>query len=603
MMSELCPAVDRAGLPVEAIRLYREQIAAAEAMAADPAVAPVHQQWKAIKQQAQQGIQQALRASKPEPAPSTPGCSGPVPDSPRSGESVDLYLSVAQVRDSSRRPSRAGWSRSAPQARRRRREAPTRSPRASPRSWAGPPTTSPPTSPPPSWPSPRGSRPRSTRRPRGWPSLVERTPLETLPAGRAPEAARPTPGSGPTPAKRLGLWLVARECWTRAGMKARGDLFAARALEAARRQADPDGPRPCSASGARSSSTWATASQAERRWSELLDLVLARPEPKASAEGGQPEAVPATPRENFDQAIALARMAADRGLTPLSIRAVREAFRGGSPVGASARHRRLEPGDRRRIAASIAMIVRTKRADEDDGASGQLADDDNDGPSADAATAPIASRIAELDRPLGRPTACAPRERLRDPPRRRPAARPPLRRRPLPARPGPRHRQASQEPRRPARRPWPSARRGRRAAGRPSGPERGARSPSSPAWCSRPRSNLASGRPEAAAPTLDQIEIRLASDTLKVSAELAAHAALPALEPSPSREKSAEAVLDRAIKNLSTQAGRRAAGHPDARPRPATTSTSGGSKPRRKPAPRLPRPPGEGRTPRTRTTR
>ena len=120
----------------------------------------------------------------------------------------------------------------------------------------------------------------------------------------------------------------------KAGMKARGDLFAARSLDAARRQADPRWVSAMLREWGQVDLDLGDREQAETRWSELLEVVLARPEPKKPAgKDGRTEPAPATPRDDFDKAILLARMAAERGLTPLSIKAVREAFRGGSPVG------------------------------------------------------------------------------------------------------------------------------------------------------------------------------------------------------------------------------------------------------------------------------
>src|SRR5262249_49445214 len=64
--------------------------------------------------------------------------------------------------------------------------------------------------------------------------LAEETPLEPLPPG-----ARANARQRADAAKQLGLWLVARECASRDAHRATGEILADRAIEAARRQADP----------------------------------------------------------------------------------------------------------------------------------------------------------------------------------------------------------------------------------------------------------------------------------------------------------------------------------------------------------------------------
>ena len=64
------------------------------------------------------------------------------------------------------------------------------------------------------------------------------------------------------------------------------------------------------------------------RWSSMLDLVLdARPTTKGR--------VPALPLDRFHLAAQVAKLAAEAGMTDLSLKAVREALKGGPPVSAT----------------------------------------------------------------------------------------------------------------------------------------------------------------------------------------------------------------------------------------------------------------------------
>ena len=63
--------------------------------------------------------------------------------------------------------------------------------------------------------------------------VVDRTPLESL-----PERAHANTRQRAEAARQVPLWLVARACWKQKAWQEYGDRFAARAIEAARRQAD-----------------------------------------------------------------------------------------------------------------------------------------------------------------------------------------------------------------------------------------------------------------------------------------------------------------------------------------------------------------------------
>ena len=531
-----------------AIELYREQGAAAEAMAKDTQMSQYLNNAEGIKQQAREGMLQALRASKPEAlAPAIATLFRPGPERSKSGEAIELYVWIVELGFEKTAVSgglvemirRLGVEGGTP--------AEVSSGLASllaqaPDDFAaniaaallacaeGRPAT---------------IDEAMTR----LVGLVGRKPLEILAPGRAGggSTARPNARQRADASKQLGLWLVARECWTRAGMKERGDVFAARALEAARRQADPRWAKAMLREWGQVDLDLGDREQAERRWSELLDLVLARPEPrKAASKDGRPAALPATPRENFDTAILLAKMAAERGLDSLSIRAVREAFRGGSPVGAqlgidasNVAIGAVNPPQMSTTGRAVTKMARRR-----------VVNTNTEDASTEAMTGPIEARVVELEGlwaaeglppraayetlrdvvlPVGRPsdvdlyplglglaTARHPRslgDRLAT----------------LAVRVG-----AADELKRAAR-----ARRGRPISELSS-------------LVLQVQIELASRHPEAAATLLDEVEARLGKDTLKASAELASHAALPALDV-PGARKSAEAVLERAIKNLSTQ--------------------------------------------------
>ena len=102
--------------------------------------------------------------------------------------------------------------------------------------------------------------------------LVESTPLDSL-----EKSARPNARQREQAARQMALWLVAHEAMKDESTRTAGERLATRALEAARRQTD---------------NTWALAmlrqrghqaletsdrTAAEKHWSEMLDVILARP--------------------------------------------------------------------------------------------------------------------------------------------------------------------------------------------------------------------------------------------------------------------------------------------------------------------------------------
>jgi tetratricopeptide (TPR) repeat protein len=534
------------GYSGDAVGLYREQIAASLAMEKDPQ-ASQYINVEGMVQQARQSIQQALRTSKAETQRAmVASLLRPASEKPKPGEAVDLYLTLPQLgfekdrvsggivevfrklADSGGTPVEAASGLAS-----LLEQSPddfTVNIAAALLAFA------------------EGKRPAIEASTSRLLALAERSPLEVIPSRPGRSTPRPNSRQRADAGRRLGLWLVARECWTRGGMKPLGDRFAAQALEAARRHADPRWPQ------AMLRREWGQVEidlgdreQAARRWSELLDMVLAHPDSKKSAaKDGRPEPVPATPREQFDKAILLARMAAERGLMPLSTRAVREAFRGGSPVGAQLGidASNLAIGGQPQAFTATRVVNRLVRAPRvntgwDDG-------------SGDATTAPIMVRISELER-LWALEGVEPRLRyevLRD------VALPVGRANDVDLYPLGLGFATAKHPRSLgdllaslAVRVGAADELREAASARHGSPVSELSS-----LVLQAQIDLASDRPGAVSATLRAIEVRLAKDSLKASAELAAHAALAALEV-PEAEESAVLVLERVVRNIASQTG------------------------------------------------
>jgi tetratricopeptide (TPR) repeat protein len=220
--------------------------------------------------------------------------------------------------------------------------------------------------------------------------LIERAPLEDLKGARANSRQRADA------ARRIGAWLVARECWKRESMREAGDALAASALDAAKRLTDP-------LWGLVMLREWGQVlldrgdrAGAERLWGEILDQVLANPSARQQTAHDQRAlpparasvpAVPATPAapaspapaagapikkisqlatpgntkarspgtgsarpaasarpaprnagaapitlDRYMQAMELGKLAAERDLFSLSFRAVRESLKAGPPI-------------------------------------------------------------------------------------------------------------------------------------------------------------------------------------------------------------------------------------------------------------------------------
>ncbi len=205
--------------------------------------------------------------------------------------------------------------------------------------------------------------------------LMERTPLEVLSEGAHANTRQRT-----LAARQVPLWLVARVCRKQEPWREYGDRFAARAVEAARRQSDNRWMLAMLRERGQSALDRGNSKDVEADWGRMLELILARkPEKKGAAGGPRPvpataemvrspavaAATPTAPRtkaaprpeagaarvaglrvmphpgagnvpiltlDRFEQAMQVARLAADKGLTALSVRALREALKGGPPV-------------------------------------------------------------------------------------------------------------------------------------------------------------------------------------------------------------------------------------------------------------------------------
>ena len=219
--------------------------------------------------------------------------------------------------------------------------------------------------------------------------LVDAAPLDPLPEGARPNARQRAEAH-----KQLGLWLVARACWKRESLKPMGDPLAHRALQAASRQNDNLWSLAMLREWGQRSLDAGDRAAAEKRWSDMLDVVLFNPlAKKAAAKAAKPALVPVTlpaapkpeakeagPRtdgqaavggvrsllaasmlgqvtapttttrvasaspamrgpsptvEKFQQAAQLAKLAAEKGLPDLSIRAIRDSLTFGPPVSGS----------------------------------------------------------------------------------------------------------------------------------------------------------------------------------------------------------------------------------------------------------------------------
>ncbi len=201
--------------------------------------------------------------------------------------------------------------------------------------------------------------------------LVEATPLEPLPPGKRANARQRTEA-----ARQIGLWLVARLCLERKELRAVGVQLGERAVEAASRQLDYDMALAMLREWGQLELDRGDRQAAEQRWKQMLRLVLPVPvSPRRqdssrtgasnrspsteysvlstqysvlSTQTSRPPQVPVVTVQQFEQAAQVAALAVEKGLTTLSLQAMREALRGGPPVRVvveDPRFRQSNPGN------------------------------------------------------------------------------------------------------------------------------------------------------------------------------------------------------------------------------------------------------------------
>jgi tetratricopeptide (TPR) repeat protein len=172
--------------------------------------------------------------------------------------------------------------------------------------------------------------------------VMDETPLEEIPAGGKANARQRAQAL-----QQLGLWVVARECYGKDALRDQAVKLAGRAVEAATRQKEPVYALSILREWGQLDLDRGDRKGAEERWGRMLELVL--PPKKERTDGAapalpgglqpvkapakeQPAAVPAVTLDQFTAAMEVARLAAEKGMPALSLRGVREALRGGPPV-------------------------------------------------------------------------------------------------------------------------------------------------------------------------------------------------------------------------------------------------------------------------------
>ncbi|HVX15288.1 MAG TPA: DUF1583 domain-containing protein [Pirellulales bacterium] len=423
--------------------------------------------------------------------------------------------------------------------------------------------------------------------------LADDAPLDELPAGGRPNSRQRTEA-----ARQIGLWLVARECARVESLRAAGDKLAERALQAARRQADPIYLLAMLRERGQAELDRGDRTAAERSWGEMLELVLPPPaekkpaaqpvrpgpvdknaalrtgsrrpstlqtalrsalvvaavlqlEQQGAVRAQRPAAVPAqrapaatkptgTPPATlaqFEQAMDIARLAAEHDMHDLSLRAVGELLRPGPPA--------LPMKAMQRANVQAAVRVRSSQTTDDQGQVDQRVEQRLtllDGLWKQHATPPEAvyRTLVEVVFPAGRPGEIV-------------LYAPPLTMNTL-------------------QRPmsvgqtlvdW-AVRAGCVDRLRQQVADRGGQPLAQlPAHVLLAQLGLAVADRQAATENLEWLSQRIVGETLQSSAELACHAALPALSDSELAAK-AVGIVETAAKNLSVQASQRSTDEPAA---------------------------------------
>lgn len=197
---------------------------------------------------------------------------------------------------------------------------------------------------------------------------IAKTPLEELPAGTRANARQREQAMS-----QIAVWLVAKECFKHESLQASGDLLAARALEAARRQQDNIFALAILREWGQLALDKGDRATAETRWGQMLEIVVTNPQSKkeatktsaapiqsapiavadnqtaiavsddtptnkstpptkAKSAPAKHQVLPVITLDRFNQAIEIAKLAARNNMHALSIKAVRESLAAGPPV-------------------------------------------------------------------------------------------------------------------------------------------------------------------------------------------------------------------------------------------------------------------------------
>ncbi len=156
-------------------------------------------------------------------------------------------------------------------------------------------------------------------------AALESQPLETIKTGRRPNSRQRREALAQVP-----LWLIARECLAAKERQEIGEAFAARALQAARRQIDNQHTAAILHEWANNALERNDRPQAEAKWAELL--AVAAQSGAKSKTPSKTHRIPPLTLSKFRLAINIGHASAENEMPALSRKAVQAAMRGGMPV-------------------------------------------------------------------------------------------------------------------------------------------------------------------------------------------------------------------------------------------------------------------------------
>lgn len=404
-------------------------------------------------------------------------------------------------------------------------------------------------------------------------AIVQKNPLEPL-----SNNARANQRQRREAERWLVLWPVVRHCARDESKAAILEVLADRAEEAARRQADPLWIQTLLRERGQMALDRGDRAAAEKIWGSLLDTILANPSDKAktgpSAAMGMPAsgassiavaiaparvvsavpltravvAVPATPvlsvttvsgsamtltmrtsnggagttTDRFSAAVELAKLAAEKGMTALSLRAIRDGLKGGPPIAPV----ELDSNGSRGF-----VVVGTRIGSTDDPRSHQvesiLAVIDRVWTRSQAPPADVVEALRDVVLPDARPREVFLYARSLEP-----------------SQPDPQPRSVGQVLVRWAKLAGQTDDLLKRIEARRAEPMA-----ELPAWVLKVQIATALNDPKAIREGLDWLADRLRKDSLQTTAELACHAALPLLKDHESGEAAAD-VVDQAIESM-----------------------------------------------------